>query len=180
MLPQALFVGPVLFFSLLLEHDVTDFPRAEIRFPHVIDAKIRPKVDYLRLFVSKDKGKTWKHANYFKLDDNVRFEAPEDGLYWFAIQTVFKGGLKTPMEGDFAPTKVYVNTQRRPVIRLHEPEEEVAKQSALPISYLFSCKQFLQISKPCISLVFPPPMMVSRVCCKSRSHSTRRCFFQRQ
>lgn len=76
----------------------------------------KDEIERIRLFVSRDQGKTWKHAKDYKTsDEEVTFVAPRDGLYWFALETVFQDGTKTPPDRkDFFPVrKVYVNTERK-------------------------------------------------------------------
>jgi septal ring factor EnvC (AmiA/AmiB activator) len=70
----------------------------------------------VRLFVSEDRGKTWKHENDFKVsDEKATFTARRDGLYYFAIQMVMKDGKRMPdNRRALSPTmKVYVNSQQK-------------------------------------------------------------------
>ncbi|MCI0463135.1 MAG: hypothetical protein L0Z62_39820 [Gemmataceae bacterium] len=57
----------------------------------------RNQVKLIRLFVSRDQGKTWAIAGQILPDqDHFPYSAPEDGLYWFGVQTVDTNGTKHP------------------------------------------------------------------------------------
>jgi uncharacterized protein (TIGR03067 family) len=131
---QVLLVGPILFLPIVLEPDVIEFPGAEFRIPYLTRADAKAKADHFRIFVSTDQGKTWKHENDIKPGDDLKFQAPKDGLYWLAVQTVWKDGQMSPMEVRSASLKVFVNTQRRPVIRPREPAANTpgAKEAPIP------------------------------------------------
>jgi uncharacterized protein (TIGR03067 family) len=71
-------------------------------------------IERVRLFVSEDRGKTWKALEeYRKTDENVTFMAARDGLYYFTLQILLKDGTKDPMDLKDAVSvmKVRVNTQ---------------------------------------------------------------------
>jgi hypothetical protein len=78
----------------------------------------KDNIECIRLFVSEDRGKSWKHEKDYKPTvEKVTFTAHDDGLYWFALQIVFKDGKSKPDElDDLGPVmKVYVNTERRTI-----------------------------------------------------------------
>jgi hypothetical protein len=59
------------------------------------------------LFASADKGKTWKEVDTISPkevdtispdEDAFVFHAPEDGLYWLAVQTLGRDGKAEPSE----------------------------------------------------------------------------------
>jgi hypothetical protein len=86
----------------------------------------------VRLFYSEDQGKSWRLAKESApTKDAVRFSAPRDGLYWFALQVIWKDGSKKPPAlRDLLPAwKVYVRTTANGVERPaatgeHEPAED--------------------------------------------------------
>lgn len=91
----------------------------------------RPEaIDRLRLFVSLDQGKTWKHAKDAKpTDGKFTYTAPKDGLYWFAVQTVLKDGKNEPEEKDFdASLKLYVNQERKAVRKPAKSLEDLQRE----------------------------------------------------
>src|SRR5882672_7859093 len=67
----------------------------------------------LRLYVSTDQGRSWQHSVSAAPDARqFRYNAPQDGYYWFAVQTEDKTGVRFPRsEDDFRPSlKVMVET----------------------------------------------------------------------
>jgi hypothetical protein len=55
----------------------------------------------LRLYVSTDQGRTWKQSVSAAKDaSHFLYTAPQDGLYWFAIQVVGKNGALFPRTAD--------------------------------------------------------------------------------
>jgi hypothetical protein len=98
-----------------LSRDATEVQSRDFAMPLTLDPDRRDTVKEIRLFVSEDRGKTWKHEKDYKpTDKRVLFSAPRDGVYWFAVQVVSKDGKKDPAElNDLTPAqKVYVNTQQ--------------------------------------------------------------------
>jgi hypothetical protein len=90
----------------------------------------KDNIECIRLFVSEDRGKSWKHEKDYKSPvEKVTFTAPDDGLYWFAAQIVFKDGKRQPGElDDLEPAmKVYVNTQRR-TMKVRKSYEELQRE----------------------------------------------------
>jgi hypothetical protein len=96
--------------------------------PVRIDPARRTGVTGVRLFVSRDDGKTWEHYKDTGPDeDRVQFSAPRDGTYWFAVQVVLKEDAKDPPDlKDLVPAmKVYVNSARKPLpVRMPDAEQE--------------------------------------------------------
>lgn len=67
----------------------------------------------VRLHVSRDQGKTWQMTASAAPDGKqFRFATPQDGLFWFAVQTIYKDGSAYPKTAeDFrANLKVIVDT----------------------------------------------------------------------
>jgi hypothetical protein len=94
--------------------DVHEMPTRQFVVPLRIDPLQRDKLCHVRVFVSKDQGKSWKHEkDCSTADDMIKFTAPNDGLYWFALQVVSKDGTKEPEElDDLVPgMRVYVNAE---------------------------------------------------------------------
>src|SRR5260370_279399 len=112
----------LLFIGLALAGDPIELPKDvfEVQarafdIPIQVNPNRRDTIERIRLFVSVDRGKTWKHAQDCQpTDEQVSFTAPKDGLYWFAVQTVLKDNKKEPAEKDLAASlKVYVNAERK-------------------------------------------------------------------
>jgi hypothetical protein len=96
--------------------------------PVRIDPARRAEVVTVRLFVSRDGGKTWEHCQDTAPDeDRVRFSAPRDGTYWFAVQVVLKDDVKDPPDlKDLVPTmKVHVKSGSKPLpVRMPDAEQQ--------------------------------------------------------
>jgi hypothetical protein len=93
--------------------DVTRIAGRRFEMPLDLDATAREQVKRVRLFVSEDRGKTWNlHQEYGPDATSVSFEAPRDGLYWFAIQSESADGRQCPPDAsDLEPSrKVLVET----------------------------------------------------------------------
>jgi hypothetical protein len=74
------------------------------------------RVDLLRLYVSRDQGRTWAQAAELEptdLAEGFAFDAPADGVYWFIVQMLDKDGRKDPetIVGATPQVKVRVATQ---------------------------------------------------------------------
>jgi hypothetical protein len=116
-----------------LSRDVVVVEARQFDFPVEINPEFKGKIKCVRLFASEDKGKTWKHKKDCKpTDKHISFTAPRDGLYYFALQVVFKDGTGKPEDvADLTPgMKVYVNRERKPVKdpkSYEELEREVAE-----------------------------------------------------
>jgi hypothetical protein len=99
--------------AIELERGVTEIQSRGFRIPFRIDPARVLKTDHVSLYVSEDRGKTWKRLQDRKPRDNeFTFVAPKDGLYWFAVQIVLQDGkAEPPAPDDFVPSlKVNVNT----------------------------------------------------------------------
>ena len=84
--------------------------------PIAISPDIRDTIEKIRVFVSENQGKTWKHQkDCTPSDKQLIVTASHDGLYWFAVQTVLKDGTCDPAKrADLVPAmKVYVNSEGR-------------------------------------------------------------------
>jgi hypothetical protein len=69
----------------------------QFHLPVLISAADRSRLSHVRLFVSTDKGKTWKvHAEGRPDTTAFQFSANRDGAYWFLVQTEDKGGTRYP------------------------------------------------------------------------------------
>ena len=101
-----------------LTSDVTVIEQRSFRIPVNLDDERKDKIKELRVFFSEDRGKSWRHAGDFEpTADGAVFNATEDGLYWFALQVVFKDGTSEPADPKrlCVDTKVFVNTSGKPV-----------------------------------------------------------------
>ncbi len=72
--------------------------RQRFKIPCAIDEKGADKIKEVRLFCSRDKGKTWKVHSQIPSERVVFFsiKAPEKGLYWFAVQLKRTDGSLEP------------------------------------------------------------------------------------
>jgi hypothetical protein len=101
---------------LELPKDVWEIESREIAMPIRVAPGKEEKINRLRLYISDDSGKTWKHvADAKPTDDRFTYKATKDGLYWFALQVEFLDGKCGPAElNQLVPAqKVYVNTERK-------------------------------------------------------------------
>ena len=115
-------IGLAYFFSpIIVEQDVHETNLRKFHLPVKVSEDYRDKIAFLRLWVSEDRGKTWKlHQEIPPPPGGTRFsfDAPADGLYWFALQVEYKDGKLEPPKLDAEPNqRVYVNADRRPVLR---------------------------------------------------------------
>lgn len=100
--------------------DVNYSRYSTFRIPFQADLASRPK--QIQLYVSQDKGQTWHPVITVTPDKRFfDYQAPRDGLYWFAVRTVDQENRAFPLTMDHASPglKVYVDT-RPPTIRLRE------------------------------------------------------------
>jgi tetratricopeptide (TPR) repeat protein len=96
------------------EYEITT---SSFTMPLRITYKQPEKIVSLRLLLSEDKGKTWKHVKDYKpSDERVFFTAPRDGSYWFSIQATIKDGDSERASSEIPShtMKVYVNTKGTP------------------------------------------------------------------
>ncbi|HEV3257211.1 MAG TPA: hypothetical protein VG013_10050 [Gemmataceae bacterium] len=113
-----------------LPRDVEEIQTQEFAMPLRFDPDRQGSVRQVRLYVSVDRGKTWRHEKDYKpTDKRVTFSAPRDGLYWFAVQVVLKDGKKEPAVRDnLAPAmKVFVNTERK-ALKPQKSYEELQRE----------------------------------------------------
>src|SRR5204863_3071072 len=115
-----------------LAKDVWEIQARQLVMALRLDPDRQRKIERIRLFVSEDRGKTWKHTNDYKpTDDRVSFTATEDGQYWFALQTIFKDGTSEPLQTDDlrAQQKIYVNTDHK-ALKVQKSYEELQRELA--------------------------------------------------
>ena len=99
-----------------LPEDVERIDGRRFSMPLTFGAGASERLASVRLFVSEDRGKSWQPEREYKPTDNmIHFVAPRDGLYWFALQFVWKDGKKEPEQPDalVPQMKVYVHTGLR-------------------------------------------------------------------
>ncbi len=69
------------------------------RMPVAIDPARRAEVQRVMIYSSEDGGKTWKQTYECGPEGGAfDFVAPHDGWFWFAFQTVGRGGTKNPAD----------------------------------------------------------------------------------
>ena len=113
-----------------LPKDTYEIPTRQFAMPLRVDPDRADQIEKIRLFVSEDRGKTWRHKKDYKLSDKkVIVTACRDGLYWFAIQEILKDGNSEPAErDDLVPAmKVYVNSKRR-ALKTQKSYEELERE----------------------------------------------------
>ena len=101
-----------------LPRDVHEYPSRNFHVPLTLDEGTRAKVERMRLFISEDQGKSWKHYQDCKPTAvKAAYNLPDDGLYWLSTQLVFKDGKCEPSDlADLIPDqKLFINTTGRPV-----------------------------------------------------------------
>jgi hypothetical protein len=85
----------------------------DFKFPVMIDPPRRGQIKEIRLWVSADQGATWRRNGAITPNENfIPFRAPEDGLYWFAIQVIDQDGTTRPLKvnASHVSQKVHVLT----------------------------------------------------------------------
>lgn len=88
------------------------FQHRQFKIPFKNDQKSQG-VTQVRLYVSTDQGKHWQYtATSSPEEQHFRFSTPQDGYYWFAVQTVDSlGKFFPPTLADLKPNlKVIVDT----------------------------------------------------------------------
>jgi hypothetical protein len=101
-----------------LPKDVLEVKDRYFAVPMNINKERKADIETIRVFVSENRGKTWKQSRDYKpADKQLVFAATRDDLYWFAVQIVKKDGTLIPAtEAEFLPAmKVYVNTTGKAV-----------------------------------------------------------------
>jgi hypothetical protein len=104
--------------TIELESDVVELKTRSFAFPVNIAPGQKESVVKPRLYVSQDRGKNWiLDGEYPASKETIPFVAPQDGLFWFALQTVAKDGSSDPASGKElkAALKVYVNSAGKSV-----------------------------------------------------------------
>src|SRR6516164_4461490 len=113
-----------------LPSDVEEIHARHFALPLHIDPERKEAIKRIVLYVSEDRGKTWKHSGDYKTtDDEMRFHAPKDGLYWFALQVESSEGKIQPEKtADLSPgMKVYVNAEQKS-LKVHKSHDQLARE----------------------------------------------------
>lgn len=123
--------------STELADDVYEIETRDFKMPLQLDPGRKNTINAISLFVSDDRGKSWKHVkDYLPRDDAVDYSARKDGLLWFTLQVAFKDGSKEPATRNAltAAMKVYVNSERkvleRKVLKPKKSYEELDQEAA--------------------------------------------------
>ncbi len=67
------------------------------KIPFLVEPGREAEIELIKLFVSRDFGKTWSFAEEVKPEARCfRFRAPENGIYWFGTQIVTTGDQLNP------------------------------------------------------------------------------------
>jgi hypothetical protein len=105
-----LFGGLLVLDASAQEPDAFYFHQRQFKLPFNVEQK---NVVQVRLYVSSDQGRTWHlTANAAPEDRHFVFSAPSDGMYYFAVQTVFPQNKMVPqnLEDLRANRRVMVDT----------------------------------------------------------------------
>lgn len=108
----------------VVEPDELEFPHRKFVIPFMLPPGTQRPIQSIRLYVSEDRGKTWKIADERpRTVDRFSFAATHDGHYWFAVQTIEANGKRNPVRTtDLTPAlKVYLNESGRPLMRRPAP-----------------------------------------------------------
>ena len=100
--------------------DVYVMSTRDIAIPITIDPTRRSEIEHMILWVSPDRGQTWREGGVAKPDTPAfTYKAHDDGHYWFIVQIVDKQNRKEPENPAAADVgkKVIIDTVR-PDIRL--------------------------------------------------------------
>ena len=77
--------------------DVPVSNQPAFQIPLDIEPAVRQQLKEIRLFVSRDQGKTWQQRESAKPEQNgFVFHATEDGQYWFCVAAVDLQGRQEP------------------------------------------------------------------------------------
>lgn len=101
----------------------------------VIEPSAAP-LQSLKLYLSRDGGKTWKEEAEIPTDRPLRFEAPEDGEYGFSICGIDSVGnaLPAPTAGEAPQLRVVVDTFP-PIVRCETAEGEAVRTRPVRVSW---------------------------------------------
>jgi hypothetical protein len=87
--------------------------RRQLKMPIMVDPARAAEIDQLVLFLSTDKGKTWKAVAKGPATQRFfLFDAPAAGLYWFSIQAVSKDGSANPKDMSKEPPMLRIRVTR--------------------------------------------------------------------
>jgi hypothetical protein len=101
---------------------VDEWPMNQTQFKIPIHIKPEAQADIaeLRLFCSRDEGRTWNHAGTAKANqDGFLFNANGDGKYWFKVAVVTSKGVQEPADVYATPVgqKILLKTTK-PEVRV--------------------------------------------------------------
>jgi len=92
------------------------------KFPVEIDPARRGQIKETRLWMSRDQGATWKRSGAITPNEGfIPFHAPEDGLYWFAVQVIDMDGTTRPREVEAIHVSQKVLVQTTAVSKSRQP-----------------------------------------------------------
>jgi hypothetical protein len=93
--------------------------------PATISEDLAGKIESVRVWVSTDEGKTWQMSgNISPVQRSFLYTAPGDGVYWFAVQAVFRDGTVDPAFRDgpeYPHLRVRVQTDESNVTSSKKP-----------------------------------------------------------
>lgn len=94
------------------EKDVIAVKDRNLMIPVRVNPERAGEICELRLFVSKDQGKTWAQSGVAKAGlDSFAYLAPADGLYWFTLQVIGQKGQAEPADLSTFPPHLKVRVE---------------------------------------------------------------------
>jgi predicted DNA-binding protein (UPF0251 family) len=111
------------------------FPRRSFHIPFTLEARHQEKMRELVLWISRDRGKTWFVCTKLQPSQAHSFEmeVPDDGVYWFLVQTVDNQGRCEPTDPKRAKPSICVCVDTTaPTATLFRPE---INQKAVDLSW---------------------------------------------
>lgn len=85
----------------------------DFKIPLNVEPHRKAEIRELVLYVSRDEGERWERVRSIPpAEYSFPFVAPEDGRYWFAVQTVYKNGKRDPssLSASSATLKIVIDT----------------------------------------------------------------------
>lgn len=102
------------------------------RIPVNIQPADRSRIQELQLWVSEDRGETWKPSGSTKPDKpSFKFLAARDAEYWFAVRMVDTAGRLTPSEDEEVQPSLKVIVDTKPPSVVLEPDTRRGSQAGV-------------------------------------------------
>jgi hypothetical protein len=118
--------------KIKLDEYVIEFPSRRMAIPVFYNAGRIQEIECILLYISEDRGKTWKLVTSCKpTEKEIFFEAEHDGVYWFAIRVTMKDGHSEPPKSTaLEPAqKIKVNTKTVAALKPKPSYEQLEKEN---------------------------------------------------